>query len=48
MINLTVEWSYHDKELPIPCYKNKWQENKEETLPDGTHVLTIKIKEGEK
>lgn len=38
----------YDKDLPIPCYKNKWQENKEETLPDGTQVLTIKIKEGEK
>lgn len=34
----------YDKELPIPCYKNKLQKNEESKNSYGHNVLTISIK----
>lgn len=38
----------YDKELPVPCYKNKNQVNNESvTLPGNHRMLTIKMKQGD-
>ena len=34
----------YDKELPIPCYKNKLQNNEESKNSYGHNILTISIK----
>lgn len=34
----------YDKELPIPCYKNKLQKNEESKNSYGHNILTISIK----
>ena len=47
-INYLVPWDaekvIYDKELPIPCYKNKLQKNTESKNSYGHDILTIEIK----